>query len=94
MFVAKRVLDLGTRTVHYGDPVPEAATWPNLRSYINLGWIEEVPDVQAEPSPPEKAPAADEPQERPAVAAASATPAAQGRRSNSHRTGHRPGKQR
>jgi len=26
-----------------GDAVPEAASWPNLRHYESLGWVERVP---------------------------------------------------
>lgn len=63
MLVAKRMLDLGSRTVSAGDPVPEAAAWPNLQFYKNLGWIDEVP-------------AADEPEEgSDATDAAPSTPA-------------------
>lgn len=48
---ALRQLRVGESIRQPGDLVPEAATWPNLRSYENLQWLERVPipeDYQGE----------------------------------------------
>jgi hypothetical protein len=42
-FLAKAGDDLSDK--HPGDPIPEAAKWPNLRMYLQHKWIEEVADV-------------------------------------------------
>lgn len=52
MFVACVPLNLGSRKVKEGDPVPEADHWSEVvkRAHLNLGWIkhlmEEVDDLR------------------------------------------------
>jgi hypothetical protein len=56
-YVAKRQMKVGDSVRQPGDLVPEAAAWPNLRRYIDLGWIEFAPVVNGQlqklvPAPP------------------------------------------
>lgn len=45
MYVATRQLKLGPEDIRQpGDPVPEAATWPNLATYLRMGWVKDVPE--------------------------------------------------
>ncbi len=68
MYVALRRLKVGDGWREPGDPVPEAATWRNLRAYLGAGQVAEVPDEEsagAEPTAPAR------PRRRPGRAAES-----------------------
>jgi hypothetical protein len=44
-YICKRRLKVGDGYREPGELVPEAATWPNLRRYIDQGWVEFAPVV-------------------------------------------------
>lgn len=47
MYVALQNMEVSSgRQVKAGDTVPEAITWPNLRSWVNRGHLAFVPDGQ------------------------------------------------
>jgi hypothetical protein len=85
-YIARRQLKVGDSYRQPGDPIPEAATWPNLRAYLEEGHVEAV-DVETaatspasvsapgrEASAPDAVPAAHPPE--PAAAAVAPKPVA------------------
>ena len=48
-YIALRRLAIGNGWREPGEPVPEAATWPNLAPWISGGYVKEVPDSEAPP---------------------------------------------
>ena len=40
-YIARRRLLVGD-TREPGELVPEAAAWPNLRNYLEIGWVEKI----------------------------------------------------
>lgn len=48
-YIAQRRLVTTAGVREHGDPVPEAADWKNLRSYLGAGHIKEVPDSEVAP---------------------------------------------
>lgn len=47
-YVALKPLELSGAVRHVGQLVPEAATWPNLRAWINQGYVAQVADHEVE----------------------------------------------
>lgn len=47
-FIARRRLKIGDGYRQIGEEVPEAAGWRNLRTFIRLGWVEEVDSSDVE----------------------------------------------
>ena len=43
MFVAAHTFTTLGQSYRPGDACPEAATWPNLKHLLRLGWIVQVP---------------------------------------------------
>lgn len=39
-YILRRQLNIDGRFRLPGEEIPEAATWPNLYSYLDLGWVE------------------------------------------------------
>jgi hypothetical protein len=44
-YICKQQMKVGDSIRQPGDLVPEAAQWPNLRRYLELGWIEFAPVI-------------------------------------------------
>lgn len=62
MYVVAREFKANGRIYRPGEPCPEAATWPTLRSLLAMGWIKRAP-VEASASPgPEVSPAEEQAQ--------------------------------
>ena len=57
MYIALKRMQTESGWKNPGDPVPEAARWRNLRAYIEVGRIKEVPDAAV--AAPEPEPVAD-----------------------------------
>lgn len=45
MYIVKRQFQ-GDRIYSPGEEVPEAPTWANFKALLNLGWIEEVTEME------------------------------------------------
>ena len=45
MYIAKKVMTVDGEQRFPGDPVPEAAGWLRVESYVRAGWIVKVKDV-------------------------------------------------
>lgn len=60
-YIAQRSMTVGSRDamrkVEHGDEVPEAADWPNLSVYVEMGHVlvEDVPTPTKAPKKPAKA---------------------------------------
>jgi len=54
MWVAKRILHVGSDIRNIGDPVPEAEEWPRVEAWERFGFIEWV---EKKETPKKKAPA-------------------------------------
>lgn len=52
MYIAKRVMTVNGERRFPGDPVPEAAEWLRVESYLRARWIEEIEDAPALESKP------------------------------------------
>lgn len=76
MYIAKKVMTVNGEQRFPGDPVPEAAGWLRVESYLRAGWIVKAKDV---PEPAKKAEPKPEPvavKPRPAKTAAASKKAA------------------
>lgn len=56
MYIAKKVMTVDGEQRFPGDPVPEAAGWLRVESYVRAGWIVKAKDApepakKAEPKP-------------------------------------------
>jgi hypothetical protein len=52
VYIAKKVMTVNGEQRFPGDPVPEAAEWLRVESYLRAGWIVKAKDV---PEPAKKA---------------------------------------
>jgi hypothetical protein len=70
-YLVKRRLLIGSGYREPNELAPEATTWPNLQTYLDLGWVEAIPDMtdserehavhRASPRPQTYAPSGPEP---------------------------------